>query len=211
MRALERFAPLTGVVFVVLVIVATFVLGETPAADDPLEDAVNFWYDNKDSAIAASIMGAVASAFLLWFAGTLRGALADAEGGSRRLANTAFGGAVVGTAGWLMLVAFTFAAADTVGDVAPEVTQALSVAQADLFFPLAAGFAVFLLASGLAIVRWGALPVWTGWVALVLGVAALTPAGFFAIVVMLAWIVAVSLLLFMAATPAPARGVPGEM
>jgi hypothetical protein len=210
MHALERFAPLTGIVFVVLVIVATIIIGETPAADDPLAEVVNFWDDNKDSAVVASILGAISSAFLLWFAATLRGALADAEGGSRRLSSTAFGGAVIGTAGWLILIGCTFAAADTVGDVAPEVTQALSVLQADLFFPLAVGFGVFLLASGLAILRWGALPSWTGWVALVLGVAAFTPAGFFAIVLMLAWIVAVSLMLFMAANPPTSRGVPEE-
>ena len=212
MRGLERFAPLTGVAFVVLVIVAVIVGGETPDADDPIAKVVTYWDDNKDQAIASAIIAAISTVPLLWFAGVLRAVLAAAEGAPARLANTAFAGAVVGTVGWLLLIGFTFVAADTVGDVAPQVTQTFSVLQADFFFPLAAGFAVFLLASGLAIVRWGALPSWVGWVALVLGVVCLTPGGFFAILLMLVWIVVVSVMLFQrgAAAP-PATRVPGQI
>jgi hypothetical protein len=203
MRGLERFAPLTGVLFVVLVIVAVIVGGETPDADDPIAKVVDYWNDNKDQAIVSAIIAAISGAFFLWFAGVLRAVLAAAEGAPARLANTAFGGAVVGAVGWLVLIGFTFVAADTAGDVAPQVTQTLSVLQADFFFPLSVGFAVFLLASGLAIVRSGPLPSWTGWVALVLGVASLTPAGFFAIVLMLAWVLAISVMLFQRGAPAP--------
>ena len=74
------------------------------------------------------------------------------------------------TVGWSILIAATFVAADTAGDVAPQVTQTLSVLQADFFFPLAVGAGVFLLANGLAILRTGALQSWLGWVAVVLGV-----------------------------------------
>ena len=212
MRGLERFAPLTGVLFVVLVIVAVIVGGETPDADDPIAKVVDYWNDNKDQAIVSAIIAAISGAFFLWFAGVLRAVLAAAEGAPARLANTAFGGAVVGAVGWLVLIGFTFVAADTAGDVAPEVTQTMSVLQAEFFFPLAVGFAVFLLASGPAIVRSGALPSWTGWVALVLGVASLTPAGFFAIVLMLVWVLAISVMLFQrGGTPPPATGVPGQI
>jgi len=211
MRGLERFAPLTGVLFVLFVIVAVIVGGETPSADDPIAEVVEYWNDNKDQAIVSSIIAAISTVFLLWFAGVLRAVLAAAEGPPARLANTAFGGAVIGAVGWLLLIGFTFVAADTAGDVAPQVTQTMSVLQADLFFPLSVGFAVFLLASGLAIVRSGALPSWTGWVALVLGVVALTPAGFFAMIVMLAWVLAISVMLFQRSTPAPPASAPGQM
>jgi len=75
-------------------------------------------------------------------------------------------------------------------------TQTLSVLQADFFFPVAIGFSVFLLASGLAMVRGVTFRSWPGWVALVLGVLAVTPAGFFAILGGLAWIVGISVMLF---------------
>ena len=87
-------------------------------------------------------------------------------------------------------------AADTVGDVAPQVTQTFSVIQADFFFPLAVGAAVFLVANGLAILRWEPLAAWLGWVAVVLGVLCLTPVGFFAILLMLVWIPVISVMLF---------------
>jgi hypothetical protein len=208
MRGLERFAPLTGLAFVLLVLIAVIVGGETPSAGDSLESVVNYWKDNQDQAIASAIIAAFSAVFLLWFAGYLRSVLAALEGPPARLANTAFGGAILGAAGWTLLIGFTFAAADTADDVAPQVTQTLSVVQADLFFPLAVGFSVFLLASGLAMVRTGLFPAWAGWIALVLGVLAVTPAGFFAILGMLAWIIAISLMLFMRGTPAtPATGM----
>jgi hypothetical protein len=217
MRGLERFAPLTGLAFVILVIVAVIVGGETPDADDSLAKVVNYWNDNKDQAIVSAIIAGISAAFLLWFAGVLRAVLAAAEGPPARLANTAFGGAVVATVGWLLLIGFTFVAADTAGDVAPQVTQTMSVLQADFFFPIAVGFAVLLLASGLAIVRAGVLPSWLGWSALVLGVACLTPGGFFAIVLMLVWIAVVSVMLFMATSAVPPgqttlpTGGPGQL
>ena len=62
-------------------------------------------------------------------------------------------------------------------------TQTFSALQSDFFFPLAIGFSVFLLASGLAMLRTGLFPAWMGWAAVVLGVLSVTPAGFFALLV----------------------------
>ena len=197
MRGLERFAPLTGLLFVVLVIVATIVGGETPEADDGLAKVVKYWHDNDSEAIAASIIAAYSAVALLWFTGVWRATLAAAEGAPARLANTAFAGAIVGAVGWVGLITFNFITADTVGDVAPQVTQTFSALQADFFFPLVIGFSVFLLASGLAMVRGAMFPSWPGWVALALGVIAVTPIGFFAILGMLAWVAAISVMLFM--------------
>ena len=45
---------------------------------------------------------------------------------------------------------------------------------------LASAASLFLVASGLSIIRHGALPKWMGWVAIVLAIAMATPAGFIA-------------------------------
>lgn len=208
MRGLERFAPLTGVLFVVLVVVAVIVGGETPDADDGIGKVVAYWSDNDGKAIASAIIAAYSAVFFLWFAGTLRAVLAAAEGPPTRLASTAWGGAILVTVGWSILIAATFVAADTAGDVAPQVTQTLSVLQADFFFPLAVGAGVFLLANGLAILRTGALQSWIGWVAVVLGVAAISPVGFFAIVLMLVWVLVVSVVLFQSSGRVRPSAVP---
>jgi hypothetical protein len=47
-----------------------------------------------------------------------------------------------------------------------------------------------------------------GWVAVALGVLSVTPAGFVAIILMLAWIIAVSLMLYMRGTPATPAASP---
>ena len=197
MRGLERYAPLTGLLFVVLVIAAVIVGGESPGANDSIGDVIEYWSDNDEQAVAASIIAAYSAVALLWFAGVWRATLAAAEGVPARLANTAFAGAIVAVVGWSMLIAFNFMAAETIGDVEPQVTQTFSALQSDFFFPLAIGVAVFLLASGLAMIRGAMLPAWPGWVAFVLGLLAVTPAGFFAILGMLAWVAAISIMLFM--------------
>ena len=58
--------------------------------------------------------------------------------------------------------------------------QAINAIDWDYFIPLAVGLSTFLLATGISAVRHGALPKWLGWVAIVLGIATYTPAGFFA-------------------------------
>ena len=72
----------------------------------------------------------------------------------------------------------------TLGDAADELPPAailtLNALNSDMFFTLAVGAAVFDLALGLAVLRHGGLPRALGWVALVIGIAGLTPLGFFA-------------------------------
>jgi hypothetical protein len=215
MRGLERFAPLAGVLFLVLVIVAVIVGGESPSADDSLQTILDYFKGDRDSALAASIILGSATVPFLWFAGVLRSVLAAAEGPPARLANTALSGAIVIAVGVLLLAGFTFTAADTVNDVPPQTTQTLSALQADFYFPVLFGTAVFMLASGLAIVRSVALPAWLGWVALVLGVAALTfsPASFFATILMIVWTAVVGVMLFQrgGAARRTEPGVPGAV
>ncbi len=207
MRGLERFAPLTGLLFVVLVIVSTIIVGETPSADDGAAKAVGYWANNKDDVIAGSIVAAFSTVAMLWFAGVWRATLAASEGPGSRLASTAFGGLVVAAIGWTALFTFGFVAADTSGDVPAQVTWTLSVLQADFFFPVAIGFAVFLLASGLAMLRGAFFPNWPGWIALVLGLICVTPGGFFGILGGLAFILGVSVSLFLRGAP-PVPGTP---
>jgi hypothetical protein len=88
MRGLERFAPLTGLAFVLLVVIAVIVGGETPSADDSLVKVVAYWKDNQDQAIVSAIIAGISTVFLLWFAGVWRATLAAYEGAPARLAPT---------------------------------------------------------------------------------------------------------------------------
>jgi hypothetical protein len=48
-RGLQRFAPLTGVVFVALIVLAIIIGGETPDNDDSRQAIVDFWSENDDA------------------------------------------------------------------------------------------------------------------------------------------------------------------
>jgi hypothetical protein len=201
----ERLAPLTGLLFAVIFVVVIFVSTNSPDADARTAKVIHFWMKHKDNEMATSGVVALGFVFFVWFAGCLRARLAVLEGGGRRLANTCFGGALMMALGGLIFAALSWSAADTVGKVPSGVTQSIHVLSSDMFFPLAAGGALFTFAAGVLSLRTGALPVWLGWAAVVLGVASITPIGFFAFLVAVVWIAIVSVVLYRR----PLDGTPG--
>jgi hypothetical protein len=204
-RGLKRYAPLTGVVFVVLVVLAVVIGGETPDNSDSQREIVKFWKDNDSAQIWSSAIGAWATVFFVWFAATLRSVLRRFEEGPSRLSAICFGGGLIGAAGLFSGLSFSFAAADSVDDVPPVVTQTLTILNNEFFFPIAGGFGLFFLAAGILTVTRRALPVWLGWLAIVIGIACITPAGFFALLAGAIWVVIAGILLFLAEAP-PAAG-----
>jgi hypothetical protein len=192
----ERFAPLTGIVFFVLVVALFFVADETPNTDDSRLEIVSYWLENDAEQVVVSIIGLIASVFLLWFAASLRSTLWRAEGGSGRLATLSFGGAILAVAGMMILFGMNFAVAESADDVPPAVVHSLSTLNNGLFFPFIGGFAVFMLASGLAILRTGALPAVAGWLAFALGILCFAPIGFFAFLAGTIWAAVVSVMLY---------------
>jgi hypothetical protein len=112
----------------------------------------------------------------------------------------------------------SFALAEAAGDIDPTAVQALQALWDNDFMPLALGASLFFLATGLAIVRYGGVPTWLGWIAVLLGVVALTPAGFVTFMVGGLWIIGVSVLLALrerkaggAGTPPSGSGDPGDV
>ena len=207
---IERYAPLAGVVFFVLVAISFVLSSETPAVDDSTREVVSYWTENEGKEMASAVVGAWATVFFVWFAASWRSLISRAEGGSGRLASIVFGGALIFAAGLLSALSIEFAAAESAGDVPAPVTQTLSVLYSDFFFPLAGGFALFLLGSAVAIVRTRVLPVWLGWIALVIGIVALTPLGFFGFIGGMIWILVASVVLFLRGDEPEGRGTGPE-
>jgi hypothetical protein len=171
-----------GILFVVLVVIAFIVSGETPDVDDSQQSIVSFYVDNdSEQQIAASLLALGCVAFL-FFLGTLRRALRVVAGDEGGLSTVALLGGLMMVVGASIFAGIGF----TLGDFAdelqatPEAIVALNALNNDLFFPVAVGTAVFNLGLGLAVLRHGGLPRWLGWLALVVGIVGLTPAGFFA-------------------------------
>jgi hypothetical protein len=195
---LERFAPLTGIAFVALFIAAFAITGETPDVDDPAAQVRDYWVDKDAENIWAALFLIWGSVLAIWFGASLRTALRRAEGELGRLSGLVFAGWVVLAVGVMAFAGFGFAVADVAdeADVGDEVIQTLSILNSDFFPILSGGLAVAMLAGGLAVLRHGGIPRWLGYVAVLLGIAAVTPAGFFAFLATGIWVVIVSVLLY---------------
>jgi hypothetical protein len=198
---------LTGVVFVALAVLAFIISGETPDTDDSPVKILAFYIRNDTDQMWAAALLAWGAVFFLFFAGIIRAVLRAAEGAVGLLSSVAFGGAVVAAIGMLSFAGFSFALGDTADDgLTPQAAQALNALNSDFFFPVAAGVGTLLIATGLSSIRSAALPPWLGWAALVIGIAAVTPVGFFAFLVFLLWTLVTSILLWR--LPAPGAPAP---
>ena len=209
-KSLGRWAPLTGVVFAVMLVVGVFV-GNTPDNDASAQKAVSSFASNRTDDRITVFLIAYATVFALFFAVALRSYLkARSEGDG--LITLGFSGMIIFVVGALTLVGTEFAATDVPAKISPAAEQALNVLQNDVFFALLVGAGIFLIGSGLAIVANAALPKWLGWVAVPLAVIAVTPLGWLvAIFALPIWAAIVSVLMFMrqeapAAAPAAAIG-----
>lgn len=200
----EWLAPLTGVLFVILVVVSFVLQGEPPGADEPAAEIVEHYTDDKDAIQIGAFIGAVAGTFFVFFFAYVRKVLRAAEGASGALSIVALIGAAIIAVAAAIDSTISFALADRADDISPESVQALQALWDNDFVPFALGAQLLWLAVGLSIVRHGALPKWLGWVALVFGVASLTPLGFFAFLAGLVWVLIVSVMLAMQARREPA-------
>jgi hypothetical protein len=189
------WAPLAGVAFVLVAIASFAIGGEPPEASKPAQEIADFYADNKSSVMVGAALVGVAGTLLIFFAGVLRRELRKAEGESGTLSLVAFAGAVILATGVAIDATLLFAMAEAADDVQPAQLQTLQALWDNDFMPMALGLQVFLLASGLSIVRHGALASWMGWVAIVIAVTAVTPAGFIAFMGGALWIVAASIML----------------
>jgi hypothetical protein len=205
------------VLFVALAVTAFIIGGETPGTDDSPLKILKFYIDNDTSQLWAGAFLAWSVVPFMFFLGVIRSTLREAEGQVARLSAVAFGGGIILAIGALSFAAFTFTLGDVADDgLTPQAAQALNALNSDFFFPVAAGGATLMLATGIASVVSRALPPWLGWVAIVIGIASLTPGGFFAFLVFLLWTLIVSVLLWRArasetttaAPPAPPPPAP---
>ena len=75
----ERIAALTGVAFVVVVIIGGIIAGDPPDAESPVQEIVDHYADNKTSIQVSAFVGAAAMVLLVFFGAYLRSVLSAAE------------------------------------------------------------------------------------------------------------------------------------
>lgn len=202
---LERFAPLAGVGFAILILAGRLLVFTYPDANASAEETVDFWTDKESQLFAVAILGTFGGMLFVWFAGSLYERIKSGERGDSRMAALCLAGGVLTSAMIFVEESLVFTTAETAGDVPDTVTQTLSALQADFFLPLLAGFAVFFAAAGIGLLRSRAMSRWVGWTAVVLAVLWILPNPG-VIFLTFVWCTVVGVLLFL--RPAESAAVP---
>lgn len=205
-RSREWLVPLTGVGFVLLGIVSFIVGGEPKSADEPVREIVDYYVNNKDSIQVAALIGVAATLLLVFFGAYLRRVLRAAAPEGEILSLVSFLGLVVVAVAFAIDSTILIALSEAADDIDPVAVQSLQALWDNDFVPLVLGVLMFLWATGLAVIRTGALPKWLGWVMVVLGVLGLTPIGFVAAIGAAILVLVLSILLSVRARSAAATG-----
>lgn len=195
----ERVAPLSGVVFAGLLVIAAVSLnnyGYLPSSESLRE----FFADGAGRIETAGYLGTVSGVFLIWFAGSVFASLRSAEGGNRRLSAVALGGGAVG--GGLVSVAFTIIAVSGArGGASGGISSEMATLGYDLYGGIMGGalgmaLAAFIGAAAVIAFRTRVWPRWLAWVSAIAALGSISPVAYIFVAVDLVWIVIVSVLLF---------------
>lgn len=168
----RRIGALSGMVFFVLIMVASGMLPSDPGPDDAAGTILKAYRD-ADSALLGVFLNGIAAIPLLWFAATLRDLLGRAEGGAMRISSivlaSAVGASVFGVLSGVIhgAVWSRVDQADSVNDDVAAMLYVLAGASLSAFFLFAGAMA---WATSVTALRHGGLPAWAGWLSGALGV-----------------------------------------
>jgi hypothetical protein len=204
-RRWERYAPLAGVVAVILWVISIFVVesADAPDEDAGAQEIAAYFESDGGTLLAGAFIFMVGTAVFIWFLASLRARLYWVEGGAGRITSIVFGSGLVVAAMSMGLMAPQAAgglmAEETNAPIDPGAAQAFEALGDGFFVAAEATVFVFFIAVALAALRTRALPVWLGWASLVLGIVALVPWIGWAVYIwgLPLWVLVVSIWLFL--------------
>lgn len=187
----SRVAPLSGVLFAVLLI-ARFVVDGNTDFMPPEPDVVAYLEDGPVRVMTAAYLGLLAAGALLWFSGSLRKHLGTMDDDEGRLGSLVMGGGVVTAAALIIGGAATIAAAERVW-----VTGSIESGAAATLFDLAGiavgngapiGLGVLVGATGVVMLRSRHSPTWPGWASAFIALGLVSPFAWIVLAGVLVWI-----------------------
>lgn len=197
-RSYAKWMPLTGVLFIAMAIAGFIVGGEPPdASGNSANEIVQFYTDNQGRVMAGIIILSIATVLFVFFASYLRSVLDRGAGEDGMFSRIAFVGAVVFAVGGAIDGTLLIAISEAAGEIEPAQIETLQAFWDNDFLPLALGVVLFTLGSGISIVLHKSLPVWLGWIAIVLGIVGMTPLGWIAFMGTGVWILIASVMLLL--------------
>jgi hypothetical protein len=173
-RMYQRVGAISGLVYVVLVLLAGFLYPQQPRIDSAPATTLAWVHDHRVALQLGMIFGLFAAGVFLWFAGYLRYVLNRAEGGAESLSPIVFGSgiaiAVVSAIAALPIALLAFMDGQSGGVQDPSVVRMLGDLNQVLFAASCAVTAVFLCSLGLAMLSREVAKPWLGWASLVIAV-----------------------------------------
>jgi hypothetical protein len=212
---IARLVPGLGIVFAALVVVGVILGTGSPGTTDSDQSWTNYYNDsgNRTKEEISFVLIGLAGLCFLQFLGSVRGALARAEGEPARITTAA----VASGAAFVTLAVAAHAVGTVLSFTRSDVGTSYTV-NADLGRTLSnLSYLLFVLslfaAAGMALAvatiafQFKAFPAWLAWFSVLATIAGLVGIFFVPSVVVLAWIIALSAYLVAAANrPAPAPG-----
>jgi hypothetical protein len=197
----EKWAPISGIVFVLVVLAVFFLIPEAPEDADSAQ--LTTFYDEKgwQLTILPFFLGAIGGISLIWFAGSLRNALVQAEPRPGRLSAVAMAGGVASAILFLTSASIFIAAPASVefGEgftLNADTAELVEAAGFGTFLYFLVAGAVMIIAASLVALRTKLWPAWWSWVGFVFALALLLNVlYFFGFLLYLLWILVTSILL----------------
>lgn len=215
-RGPSKWAPLGGALYVVLFVIGVILLLDGPDGDSAPAKIVTYYSDSghRDRINVGWILTGFSIFFFLWFVAALRRAVRAVEGDGILTTVVGIGGTIYAA---LALTAASLGnAVRTMSDdtfqhrVFPELIHAADDATWVIHGAAGAGMGAMIIAASLAFMGSGVWPRWAGWVGVVVGILSLAAVAFFPEFLWLAWILFVSIFMFMQpvryTAAAPRRG-----
>lgn len=191
--AWTRLAALAGVVFAAGLAVSA--IGNEPSSTASAAKVAHYYLAHKNAVNTRALFGAAAVLFGLGFFSYLRTYLHRVS--SAAMTGLYFTGVLVFAFGGVIGAGMQFTLGDSPKSLSPESLQTLNMIAQDLNWPIVSiGLALMYLALGIIVVRSRIVPVWLGWLAIVVAVAAASLfLAFVPLLVTPVWVLVVSIVM----------------
>src|SRR5215212_1441584 len=192
----DRFLPLAGVLAGLLLAAGLTLTYSIPNSETAFDETFSWWQDNRGQhQISGLLLAPLVALMLVCFGAGLKRSLRRDNRDSGH-GSVAFGGAILGAAGFALIGMLEGAAANAAHEGHQEAVYALSQLHSYDWLAFNACWAAVLLATGLGARRNGMLPSALAWATIVLGATQLTPIGFLGSLLIPLWLIVVGIWLF---------------
>jgi hypothetical protein len=201
----QRWAALSGIVFVILMLTGAAFVIDVPKADASAQEIAAYLGDsgNHTRNVVGAYIWVLGGLAFLGFLSGLRSVLRGAEGDPGTLSSVVFGAGVVFTAVWSVsaatLASVAYAVEFSGAPVSnPDIVRVLPPL-GSLLLLLGGGFAGILvtLATSALIFRTGVLPRWLAWLGIPVAILVVVDVTYMNILPFVGWVLVASIALFM--------------